>query len=1341
MKKAFCLIFLISQIIFAEAKADFYFNKIGIKEGLSQINILSIYQDEIGAMWFGSTEGLNRYNGEEVEIFRPSGDSTGLTANAIYAICGNKKGGIYILAGGDLTLYDIKKEKFECLKKDSVSAIYYHEGVLFFALSNKLFAYREDTKTIENIVEVSKIERINAICMSAQGDLYLGGIGGLLCMDMKTTEDKKYFLPGKIVNCIHIDAQNKLWVGTDFKGLYTLKNGFLEDHYTHMPGKKSISNNQIRSIIDDDQGNIWIGTFLGLNKFDPSRQEWEVFTAIDDIPYSLSHSSIFALHKDGQGSVWIGTYLGGVNYFNPNLDVFKYYGSSTNNHDYLSFPFVGKMAEDEHNNLWICTEGGALNCLNLGSRKLSRYLQEPNPLHLLTQNNQKCIWYRKEKDLLYIGLYNGGISIFDVQKKTARRIVSHPEDAYGLASNNISKIQYHEGHLFFLTNKGLTKMNLETEIFCKLTDSEDANKLLAGQAGSTFLIDSNNRLWLPMHGKLICLDLNTNDIKEYVYQSDNPRSIGKFMSLSMFEDKAGNIFFATIGSGLFKYEAQTDDFVRFTKESNGLASNYCYYVSSAPSGLLILLHSRGFSFFDPQHPNEKQFRSSSHLPLTGFGNGCAIYTTKENEIFIGGLNGLISFREDDIAKLPQHFKPYFDKLFVNNKRVLPDDARGILPQSLNFCKHIKLRHDQNDIEIEFASANYLSQIKNEYEYMLEGFDQDWKTNDNNFISYTNLNSGKYRLLLKPANQNYMAEDFPQLAITVSPPFYASKIAIYFYILISILLCILGVRFLNWRSKLQSIVEFERKERERIEEINMLKLRFFTNISHEFRTPLTLMIGLLETALHADKTGVYSNKLQKIYKNALYLKGLISDLLDFRKLEQGFYKLKVEEVELVDYVRQIYSSFNEYAVQKEIHYPFESSDEKITVWVDPTQFSKVISNLISNAFKYTEAEGEIKVSISKKEQKIVICIQDNGIGIPNESIQKIFTRFYQVEHQAIKYGMGTGIGLALAKEVVNQHKATLEVESSIEIGSNFIITLLLGNSHFTEEEKQSPHRRVSDFVFDKKPILQELEPSKEYKTKNILRNFDKSSILLVEDNQEILDLLVEIFSPSYNILIAYNGEEGLEMCYNHQPDLVLSDVMMPIMSGKEMCSAIKNDVNISHIPVILLTAQASIDQTIEGYMFGADDYITKPFNAALLLSRCNNLIYNRNLLYSRITKQPEAIINHKEMSQHELIFIDKVKQIIKENFDSPDFDMNKLAEILGVGRNKLYSQVKALTDLTPNELTLSLKLNEAAQLLKNQKHLNVSEIATKFGFSSTKYFSKCFKAFYGITPQLWRKENL
>ena len=717
---------------------------------------------------------------------------------------------------------------------------------------------------------------------------------------------------------------------------------------------------------------------------------------------------------------------------------------------------------------------------------------------------------------------------------------------------------------------------------------------------------------------------------------------------------------------------------------------------------------------------------------------------QNGEIFVGGIDGVTTFFEQDLFRPAKDYQLYFSDLYINNEAVQPNGRTHILSDALPYIHEIDLRHNQNNLIVTFNSNNYINTLKETaYEYMLEGFDDKWISNNDNSIQYTNLSPGKYTLIVREKQYDPKVE--PQtirMGIVIHSPFYATPLFYLLYVLVGGGLIYGFFRFKQSQLLLRTSLEFERKEKDRIEELNQAKLQFFSNISHEFRTPLTLIISQIELLLQSSSLAPSTyNKLLKIYRNTHNMRTLISELLDFRKLEQGHVKLNVYEQNIIPFLKEIYLSFYEYASGRSVTYSFTTQEESILCWFDPKQMQKVFYNLLSNAFKYSKPGAAIEMVVEDNEQAIIIKIIDNGIGIGKEDIDKIFDRFYQAGSNASGLTQpSTGIGLSLTKSIVELHHGKIQVESTPGYGSIFIVHLPKGRAHFKEDECKfvEPENEGMRNEILPETIIKELP--EETSELSLIETGATYTVLLVDDNEELLQILNSLFSPAYHVLLASNGKEGLEKARSERPDIIVSDIMMPEMSGTEMCLKIKNDFDICHIPVILLTALGSAEQSIEGLQRGADDYISKPFNARVLLARCNNLVRNRIILQKKFNEQRDFDTQSLANNPIDQKFMDAVNKIIEENMDNMEFDMNTLAKELGLSRSSLYAKFKALTGMTPNDFVLSCKLKRAATLLITRPDLQIAEISDLLGFGSPRYFTRCFKAQFDTTPAEYKKRQ-
>lgn len=1308
------------------------FKTLGMKDGLSQPSVLAIYQDTLGRMWFGTREGVNVYDGKQITQFKQGrveehqAVDRYMSGDEVNRIVGDKNGDVFMRVERALVKYNIKEETFTTLRSGNVGALESAHGDVWCTVRDSLFKYDDAIRTLRF---VSKLNSDRIICVLVEENkLWIGTNTGLY---LKENNQITCLLPDVEIYRIFRSSRNELWIATRMQGLYHIKrDGVLRKAPV---SEGYVISNQIREFVEDEQQNIWFGTFNGLQSYNPYTDTFRSFSS-ENRPGALTHSSVFSLYKDRQGTIWIGTYYGGINYFNQAKDIFYYYAYDEKRTDCLNFPFVGNMLEDRERTLWICTDGGGINCLNRKTGEFTYHTAaQPNSI---LHNNAKTIAYDEKRGNIYIGTYTGGMSRYD--RKTGR--FYNYLTGYGSEKNGPDEIIYQmifkNDKLYVSARNGLWVLDPDTNDFQLLNNTD---------LFLTFEIDAKDNVWLATRIDLYRLNLqNPSKIKQIkLNKIGKKRRITKIM-----ENSDGLLYMTTLGNGLITYDYESDKWIAYTVKSNNLLSNYCYNLAQSPKGNILITSDKGLTVFSPLTKLVHSIELGIKGGISAFADGCGIFVSKDEQIFIGGVDGMLSFREEDMYMDNDNGAEfYFSELHINNIKIYPKDESGILQEALPFTHQLNLSAKQNNLIVNFSSSNYVDILRNTwYQYKLEGFDNSWILTTQPSLHYTNLSPGHYVLKVREMDNSLNKHECKEIAldIVISAPWYNTIWAWIMYLIVAFMIVYWIWKVKMTRKILSLSLEKEKAEKERIEELNQMKLRFFTNISHEFRTPLTLIIGQIETLLQLSQfSSSVQKRLMRVHKNAMHLRNLITELLDFRKQEQGFLKLKVEQRDMVEFVKEIYLSFEELAKKKGIKYAFEDVDKQVDVWFDPVQMQKVVFNLLSNAFKYTDEGGSIKVGVRKLQQSVEVVVADTGCGIPKEVWTHIFDRFYQADNNS---GMmvGTGIGLALTKGIVETHKGRMEMNSEVDKGSVFKIYLPLGNKHFTQEELE--HEKIgftvsgleSQALIDVEYEAQSRDEETEL-TDSATEVKDKPTILLVEDDQDILDMLEQIFSPTYHVHKATNGQEGFDMACQLQPDIILSDVMMPVMSGKDLCYKIKNSIELSYIPVVLLTAQSSVEHMVEGYMFGADDYIVKPFNVKLLLARCGNLLRNRQTLLKKIARSEKAPVQEVSgLTTTDQKLLDTATEIIKRNFDNPEFDMDMLAKELNLGRSKMFARLKEVVGLTPNEYTLKLKLEEALRMLQEEPDFNVSEISYRLGFNSPRYFSRCFKTFYGVSPQNYRK---
>ena len=1325
-----CILWI--QILACNAQS-ISFQHLTTDNGLSHNSVISIYQDERGFMWFGTRNGVSLYNGKNFKIYqKEKNNPNSILYNDIYHITGDRNGHVFIMTNRGISAYDMEKGRFTPIIKKNIKAEFFSK-YLYAATASQLFRY--DGKKFTPFYQLPYDITSNIQRLYIHNDsVFIGTSGGLYILDPQ----KRLTHPIKegSVSDIIRDSSGCYWITTlSGHGVYRLQGGSIRNFLSRADDPTTLSSDYTHRCCEDQQGNIWIGTFNGLNKYDRQTDKFTRYVRKESSK-SLSNSSIWGLYCDLQGTVWVGTYSGGVNYFNPQKQIYHEHQASFKKGEGLSSPIVGRMTEDGEGNLWICTEKGGINKYNPGTQTYQWFIDRNTPDNL-GKGNVRAIYYDSVRQVMWAGVHLEGLYSLDLKTGRTANYRYKKGSKNSIPSNLIEDILPYRGRLILATNRGLGLFDPQTGLCEPLFRDEELYWNTLSTLGLT--LDHTGTLWIINNNKGVCTyHFGTKKFATYKHKNANRHSISSNSINSIYEDSRHRLWFCTNENGLDLYRRETDDFENFDISGNGLASNIIYNICELSPDRLLVTTDKGFSILD--YP-QKRFKNYEKLPLSSISEN-ALYKNKQGEIFIGGSTGLISFFEKELEEAPRSYRIYPFKLTVNGEEISVGGPDSILTSDITYTPKIVLNSSQNIFNIEYTTTDYIPFNKDKIIYRLEGFSNTWNTLEQNVITYTNLNPGHYTLVVKAKDVDGKLVPPSRLQIEILPPFYRTAWAYLAYILCAAGLAYYLVRTYYRRIQLQESLKYEKKHAEDIEKLNQAKLRFFTNISHEFRTPLTLIIGQMEMLLQVRSfaPNVY-NKILNAYKSSLQLRELITELLDFRKQEQGYMTIKVSEHNIVDFVYEHYLFFQEYAAQHRITFNFEKSSDNISVWYDAKQMQKVINNLISNAFKHTKAGGTISVSIRKRNQEALIEVTDNGSGISAKDIDNIFTRFYQTEPMDSLFYVGTGIGLSLSKGIVELHHGRIEVSSEPGEGATFCIHLLTGNGHFTPEQLCEPQSEsISADECEKlyAQFRQAQLPGQETPHNDVQLKKGDYKILIVEDNAPLQEMLVRVFEEFYTVVTASNGKEGLEKVRTENPNIVLSDIVMPEMSGTELCQAIKANFDTCHIPVVLLTAKTTVEHNLEGLRLGADDYITKPFNINILLSRCNNLVNNRIMLQEKFSKQPQEsaqILTDNVMDKR---FMDSVMAIIEKEMENGDFNIDMLATQMNISRTKLFSKLKAITGQTPADFLMTLRLRRAAFLLRNNPELNITEISDQVGFNIPKYFSKCFKERYHVTPQAYRK---
>lgn len=1338
MKQYFLILLLIVGSILSSFASDkVLFNHIGFESGLTELNINGLYQDENGTLWIGTGNGVKKYNGSKIESLEIP-ELNNLSLTAFPTICGDKKGHLFIAVDNRLVEYNLQTDTYKVIYLSSRNnssinfSFSYGNNSLWIGFKDSLYTYKDGHKRLY-IKLPDKNAVISSIKESSSGNTYIGTKNkGFFCVDTSKKITRVISDCTEVIS-IYEDSKKNIWAGTFDKGVYCIKpDGVISNYTTDSKSIYKLTCNYVRAICEDNDGNIWMGTMLGLDEINRASNSLRHYGLSENGKSALSNLSVWVILKDNQGTIWFGTYYGGLDYINTKSVSFAYNDFGTH-YSGNGYPIIGKVVKDKRGDLWMCTEGKGLLYLN---SKTNAYRFITQGTNSVSTNNLKSLYYDAETDKLWIGTHLGGLNGLDIKTMRFKHYDIDPTSE-NTASEIVHALTKYKNTLYIGTILRMYEMDITTE---KITQI----KPLINQTSNiqSLLVDKNLNLWIA--GNNLCTyNVITKTIKNYNQELNKITSTSQHLTTAIYENKKGEIIIALKGYGLIKFNRNANVFSPLKNQNKELESTNITSLNETSNGLLLAGTNVGFSCIDFKNNKCVNYNSKNGFPLYSMlpGGICKV----ENDVIIfSGINGVSFLNSKALAVYDQPFKLYVSKLLINNKVISTGDNTKILEQNISSTKKINLKYYQNTISIEIGQDNFVNLGHPSFQYRLSGFDNNWiDFSPKTSIKYMNLPTGTYTLKVRAKFINEARSPQTELVIRVNPPFYLAWYAYVFYFIIIAGVSVWLILSSRARLLLQTSLEIERRSKEHQESAIQSKLRFFANISHELRTPLTLIIGQLELLLTNKSYKRVHNKLNDLHKNASEMSELINELMDFQKHDQGMFKIKVIESDIVSYLREIYQSFLVLAELKEFDFSFESSNDEILIWFDQNQLHKVFNNLLSNAFKYTPKAGKIQIVIKDFDSKVNVSVIDTGIGISEQHKEMIFERFFQIENASNNEisKAGTGIGLSLSERIVKVHSGVICVESEENKGSEFTVELQKGNSHFEGNDMVeiilSQHDFLSNVFVNKDDEDFQNEIVELQNTQSVVQ----PTILIVEDDDELRNLLVQIFDPISLILEAKNGNEGLTLAQEKLPDLILSDVMMPGMSGFELCTKIKTNFETCHLPVILLTALNTVEQTIGGLNCGADDYITKPFNVKILITKCLGFLNNRRILQEKFSKQMDESSVTLTTNTLDQNFVDQVIQIIENNIENGEINISILCNEMGISRTILFSKMKVITGKTPHEFIQNIKLKIAARMLRENCDMNITEVSEYLGFSSLNYFGKTFKEHFGITPKSIRNEMI
>lgn len=1377
MKKAIIIlfVFLITGTVTKAVRNDYLNTETTIfttDHGLSSTKITAITQDEKGFIWIGTEDGLNKFDGYRFWVYKKSEkDSLSLTSDHITTLFVDSGQRLWIGTMAGLHLYEPASDRFvrvnlnqpDYVIKDSQCQYIKEDGqgFLWFATSGR-GVLQYSPATGQSILHTpSHTHPLSNLCSShircieedREGNIWFGSEDkGISVYNPKnntfrTLNMSNSLLPSNAVFSLQRLEDGNMLISTIGGGvvIYDSYTGTM----TAFPDVfNSVSTRSTFFAMEDRKGNLLTGTEgNGLLIFDPVNRRLERHPVFNEYAQEIGNTKIHFIYEDMHGHLWISMNYKGLCLIKNQYNGFRHFRRTANNSNSLSHDHVMGMTMDKQGDIWIATDGGGINRYNPRSNRYTHYLHNEKDPGTIRDNAVVSI-FCDSKNHIWAGTYTGGLSRLNRESGTFTTYMT-TGGADALQANFIkSIIEDRNGYLWLGTNGGgLSRMDPQNHTF--RTFRVEEYRGLANDYITNLFIDSKDLLWIGTYFGLSCMNMERESFT--LYGAEEGLSDQGVYSIT--EDEQGTIWVGT-QNGLNRFIPEEN---RFVKEFPGKSSKY----SSVINGIvphkdqLWLSTNNGVICYWPETGAARHYDQHTGLGNTEF-ILASYYQSPQNEIFFGGVDGMSAFHPDRI-QLDNITPPvYITGLRISNQPVrIHEVAEGevILKENITESRKLKLNHKIKSFSLEFTAVGSPEPLSMIYACRMEGFNDQWIEYENNrrFATFTNLNPGTYKFQVKATNNREIwGDEYTSLLITITPPLWATWWAKVLYVLICLFIVysILKVAFI--RMKDRNEIRIQRLKMKQQDEINQVKTRFFTNISHEFRTPLTLIISPLESMLASETDPEKKQTQQLMLRNAQRLLHLINQLLEVNKVEDGKIGIKAQPLELTSFVSVIVDSFRELAQKKEIEliYRYKPADHKI--WYDPDMLDKCITNILSNAFKFTPVGGQIEVKILEiDEENMGLSISDTGIGMDQETMEHVFDRFYQKDNKKI----GTGIGMHLTKSLIELHQGSITIQSQEGKGTTFYIQILRGNSHFKPEEivpeefipssanvikERETDLLQKEIALQTQPQTTGTEKEKSKLDDILFPTSFHGTILVIEDDEDMRNYIREELENTYKIEEATDGKKGLDMACRLIPDLIITDIMMPGMNGIDLCRSLKSNPETSHIPIIILTAQGDQEHRMEGLETGADSYIPKPFNIKHLKIRIEKLIELRKNMKDRFSKSLNMEAQEVTLTSTDEKLLQNAIDYVRKHMESPDMSVEGMSKELGLSRTHLHRKLKALTGQSPVEFIKTIRMKQAAYLLSTGK-LSISEVGYKVGYNTPSYFSSSFSSHFGMSPSTYMEQ--
>lgn len=1357
LKKYTCLLFILSCTItsYTQEAASF----IHISDELVNNEVTSIIQDHKGFKWFGTRGGLHRFDGYEMKLLKNDiNQANNLLSQSIEVLQNGKNNIVWVgTKSGGLSSYDLTTGRIINYINTNPGNTGFNADYILSLLDTdteklligtwKGFQYLD--KKTEKFTVLSNTWKTFDIQPDGDNGFWLATNSGLRHLDNTLKNDQVYDfgIPGiNITAIVHDKDNNCLWLGTWNNGLIKFNlysNSFKQFFY--QPNKKgSISSNNTYRLLLDKKGTLWIGTWGGgLNRFNRKTETADKMDLTIPGIFTTDNQIILTIQEDPSGLLWVGTDGAGV--FKMDLNPKKFFGIGYKSDLLGGNTHVLSVYVDPFKKLWLSTKGGGIQYSS--DNKVFHKLLIKGPRFLAAGDNPfECRAFIQEGDNLWLGTNKGLIRLKNKESVPGKYEIftTDTADINSISGRKINAlVKDSSGRIWVGTQEnGLCYISgydrYNKPLFKKYFPAYGKKGALQNERVSCMLVDSKKRLWIGTYKGLHLYNPVRDDFIFFIKTGDLNYSISDNTILCLAEDKSGNIWAGT-QYGISQITGMEGDKLKVTvyTTKEGLPNDYIHALipdsrnniwASTNKGIVRLsIKDKSLAVFDKRDGVQSNMFSEN-----------ASCKDASGQFYFGGVEGLTYYNPDDITISQFSPQVYFTNLRVNNKPYEFGQQKNdsiLLDRPFYETRSITLTHRDNILDIEFAALDYRAPDKNEYMYMLGGFNKDWVYAGNNrLVSFTNLKPGTYRLKVMATNSDKIWNNTPhELQIKILPPFWKTWWAYLFYFILFAFLLWLTRYFGLKQAELKNQLALTRLARKQENQLSDFKERLFTNISHEFRTPLTLILGPVDDLLYQKKIDtVIKKNLRLVQKQSKRMLRMVNQLLDYQKAETGSLKLTKQPGEIISFCREVFNSFRDDAERKKINYTFNSSDKYFSFVFDHNKLEIILFNVLANAFKFTAEGGSINLTINKTNDKSCeIVISDTGKGIQPDELSKIFDRFYRGKGNDAASISGTGIGLSFVKELTELHGGSITAESDGIKGSAFRIQL--PHTENGEANYSSVYDRVQLNDYDQEHTVKLLTMENE----NLPQEPEQSIILVVEDDIDIQHYIAEILSPSFKVITASNGKEGIEKALEIIPDVIVSDIMMPEIDGIELCKKLKSDKDTSHIPIILLTALTDMNHHVQGIREGADVYLPKPFNSQLLLVHIHNLISTRNKLKELYARKVFLGSGNFEIKSFEEEFLNKVMKIVEDNIPNSQFSSDELAGLMYMSRSTFYRKLKAVTGMSGNEFIRTARLNYAAKLLESGRY-SVTDVAYEAGFNDIKYFRKRFQDRFGASPSEYKK---